>query len=186
MPGCAAEKPPHKELIPARSRALIIAGVRFAEGAFMRRHDSGTALTGPISGKPDVGDAVPAGRGKNASLAPGRRGAPPGGTRTPRQELADGSEFSRLCRKRGPRRKDTAMERRGARRAHRLSTSRTARCGRRWLRFAALHLPRCISRGKRDRGVPGARQRIRAAERWLSPPHPERLTEKGVSDFSRL
>ena len=41
----------------------------------MRRHESGTALTGPISGKLDIGDAVPAGKGPNASLALGRPGA---------------------------------------------------------------------------------------------------------------
>ncbi len=80
----------------------------------MRRHESGTAVTGPISGKPDIGDAVPADEGKNASLVPGRRGAPPGGTMTPRQELADGVSLLRPCRKRGPCRQDTAMERREA------------------------------------------------------------------------
>ena len=26
----------------------------------MRRHEGGIALTGPISGKPDIGDAAPA------------------------------------------------------------------------------------------------------------------------------
>ncbi len=35
-------------------------------------------------------DAVPADGGLYASLVPGRRGAPPGDTKTPRQELADG------------------------------------------------------------------------------------------------
>ena len=40
--------------------------------------------------------------GRNALLAPGRPGAPPGGIRTPRQELADGVSLSRPCRKRGP------------------------------------------------------------------------------------
>ena len=53
--------------------------------------------------------------GENASPALGRRGAPPGGNRTPRQELADGVSPLRPCRKRGPCRQDTAMERRGAR-----------------------------------------------------------------------
>ncbi len=45
----------------------------------MRRHEGGAALTGPISGKPDIGDAVPAGEGKNASPAPGRRRNPTAG-----------------------------------------------------------------------------------------------------------
>jgi hypothetical protein len=45
----------------------------------MRRRESGTALPGPISGKPDIGDAVPAGGGKNATPAPGRRRTPTAG-----------------------------------------------------------------------------------------------------------
>ena len=61
---------------------------------------SGTGLTGPLSGKPDIGDAAPA-RGKWTYLPlPGGAGAPPGGTKTPCQELADG--FARSGRKRGP------------------------------------------------------------------------------------
>ena len=35
-----------------------------------------------------------------------------------------------------------------------------------WLRHLARHLPRCW-RGERETGLPGPRQRIRAAERWL-------------------
>jgi len=34
--------------------------VRSAKGAVMRRSDGGTALTGPIPGKPGIGDAAPA------------------------------------------------------------------------------------------------------------------------------
>ena len=60
----------------------------------MRRYVGGIALIGPISGKPDIGDAAPAGRGRTQPpKPPGGAGAPPVGTMTRREELADGRAF---------------------------------------------------------------------------------------------
>ena len=44
----------------------------------MRRHASGIAFTGPISGKPDIGDAAPAGAASQAAhpAGPGQPSGP--------------------------------------------------------------------------------------------------------------
>jgi hypothetical protein len=49
-------------------------------------------------------DAVPAGEGEYAPFAPGRRRHPPGDTKTPREELADGAKQPKSAsrQKRGP------------------------------------------------------------------------------------
>ena len=46
-------------------------------------------------------DAVPAGRRRTLLLHPGGAGAPPGVTRDPCQELADGGRVARLSRLQG-------------------------------------------------------------------------------------
>ena len=57
-------------------------------------------------------DAAPAGEGMNAPFALGRHGAPPAGTMTCREELADGERYPLMKRisrrKRGPVPEDAA------------------------------------------------------------------------------
>jgi hypothetical protein len=152
--------------------------VRSAEGAFMWRRDSGTALTGPISGKPDIGDAVPADGGKRNPCARAARGTRKqvyavctnancyaGDTMIPRQELADGVSLSRPCRKRGPRRKTPRWSAAGRAHPRRMRTHRKVRT-----KMVASHgalSPSMYVEGKGNTGEPGARQTTGAAERWL-------------------
>jgi len=105
----------------------------------MRRHDSGIAFTGPVSGKPRHRRCGARGREATLLAHSGGAGAPPGDTTIPCEELADGGpqglpKASRArppkrgadasepeAGRRGPsesaarRRQDAAMERRGAR-----------------------------------------------------------------------
>ena len=94
----------------------------------------------------------------------GGAGAPPGGTRAAREELADGGRLGRpsaatrkarqeLSRKRGPAPK---KRRHGAPRGARVLRQRAHGKTEDWLRLAALH-PLGLSEGAgREDGVPGA------------------------------
>ena len=118
---------------------------------------------------------------ENASFAPGRRGARAnkftqfaqaqtaiaGGNRAPARSWLTVIEPRWLLRKRGPRRQDTAMERREASGSASLTRPRFAKRGTDGWRLAALHRPHSCSEGKGNTGEPGARQRMRAAEHCL-------------------
>ena len=88
----------------------------------------------------------------------GGDGAPPGGNKTSRKELADGERYpftlERISRqKRGPASEDTAMERRGAQAfSDRKEGPCTARCTLWALRGAPF--PRHVRRGKGTRRDP--------------------------------
>jgi hypothetical protein len=109
---------------------------------------------------------------ENASFALGRRGAPPGDTRTPRQELADGVSLRDLAESAARAGRHRGGAPRGEHPSQRVRAAR-----RRVRRHAALHRPRILRGGgdspgplcevQGNTGEPGAHQTTRVAELCL-------------------
>jgi len=139
----------------------------------MRRHGSGIALSGPISGKPDIGDAVPAGRGITHPLLPGGAGPRPEALGPPaRSSLMVRSSLRRLAARsaaRTPQRhRDGAP--RGAASFARGRTHRKVRCLMR--RHAALHPLGLLPGARKGKAACPGPQRTRAMARGCNSPPP--------------
>jgi len=118
-----------------------------------------------------------------AASTPGRRRTPPGHTKVPREELADGLGHVGLRRKRGP---DAVRRRDGAPRGARISPDAHAPQGAdpKMLRRSALH-PLDLFEGdeKGDYGVPGAAKNTGGGALAILRAHPDRHAPRHHAPF---